>query len=147
MKVVFPKNIKKWLLAGMTFQIGPISITIIQLFLLAIGVALALVSFNSMAKSWSKVLGAMVAIPIFILFLIIAFFKVSELWLLAFIAKIVRNTFFDVTKKFQINYTKEDKTELTLKRVRDTVKKQKIEQKENKFDKKNVEDIEQGWLI
>ena len=56
----------------------------------------------------------------------------------------MRNTFFDVTRKFQINYTKEDKTELTIKRVRDSIKKQKIEQKENKFDKQSLEDIEQG---
>jgi hypothetical protein len=36
MKAVFPKNIKKGLLAGLTFSIGPLTISIVQLFILAI---------------------------------------------------------------------------------------------------------------
>jgi hypothetical protein len=39
MKVVYPKHIQKGMLAGMTFQIGPISLSIVQLFVVAIGVA------------------------------------------------------------------------------------------------------------
>ncbi len=147
MKVVFPKNIKKWLLAGMTFQIGPISISIIQLFLLATGIGLALVAFNAVSKSSGKGLATMVAIPILAIFLIIAFFKISELSLLPYIAKVIRNVFFDITKKFQINYTKNNPTDVLIKKIRETEKKQKIEQKQNKFDKQMVEDIEKWWLI
>jgi len=51
MKVVYPKNIKRGLFAGMTFTIGPLTISIIQLFILAIGVALALAAFNGIGKS------------------------------------------------------------------------------------------------
>jgi hypothetical protein len=51
MKVVYPKNIKKGLFAGMTFSIGPLTISIIQMFIMAIGVALALAAFNAFAKS------------------------------------------------------------------------------------------------
>lgn len=134
MKVVFPKNIKKWLLAGMTFQIGPISISIIQLFLLAAGVGLALVAFNAVSKTSGKGLATMVAIPILAIFLIVAFFKISELSLLPYIAKVIRNVFFDITKKFQINYTKNNPTDVLIKKIRETEKKQKIEQKQNKFD-------------
>jgi hypothetical protein len=54
MKAVFPKNIKKGLLAGLTFPIGPITISIIQLFILAIGIALALVVFSQFQET-SKV--------------------------------------------------------------------------------------------
>lgn len=147
MKVVFPKNIKKWLLAGMTFQIGPISISIIQLFLLAAGVGLALVAFNAVSKTSGKGLATMVAIPILAIFLIVAFFKISELSLLPYIAKVIRNVFFDITKKFQINYTKNNPTDVLIKKIRETEKKQKIEQKQNKFDKQMVEDIEKWWLI
>jgi hypothetical protein len=39
---------------------------------------------------------------------IVAFFKISELTLLPFIAKIIRTYFLDTTRKFQINWTKPD---------------------------------------
>ena len=126
----------------MTFQIGPISISIIQLFLLAAGVGLALVAFNAVSKTSGKGLATMVAIPILAIFLIVAFFKISELSLLPYIAKVIRNVFFDITKKFQINYTKNNPTDVLIKKIRETEKKQKIEQKQNKFDKQMVEDIE-----
>jgi len=48
MKVVYPKNIKRGLLAGMTFSIGPLSVSIVQLFILALGVAFALAAFNGL---------------------------------------------------------------------------------------------------
>jgi hypothetical protein len=51
MKVVYPKNIKRGLLAGMTFSIGPLSINVVQMFILALGVALALATFNGFSKS------------------------------------------------------------------------------------------------
>jgi archaellum component FlaG (FlaF/FlaG flagellin family) len=52
---------------------------------------------------------------IFIVFLVIAFFQVSELSLLAFIAKKIKDSFFDVSKKFQINYTRtNDPVEITI---------------------------------
>ena len=79
MKVVYPKNIKRGLLAGMTFSIGPLTISVIQMFVLAIGVAAALAAFNGFSKSGSKVVGVLVAIIILIIFIVIAFFKVSEL--------------------------------------------------------------------
>jgi hypothetical protein len=51
---------------------------------------------------------------IFLIFLVIAFFNQSELSLLAFIAKKVRDSFFDVQKKFQVNYTKDSPTEIVI---------------------------------
>jgi ABC-type nickel/cobalt efflux system permease component RcnA len=79
MKVVYPKNIKRGLLAGMTFSIGPLNISVVQLFVLAVGVALALAAFNGFSKSGSKVVGIFIAIIVLIIFIVIAFFKVSEL--------------------------------------------------------------------
>jgi len=148
MKVVYPKNIKKWLLSGMSFQIWPINITIIQLFILAIGVAISLTLFNATSKSWSKAFWIMIAIIIFVIFVVIAFFKVSELWLLPFIAKLLRNQLFDSTKKFQNNYPRNDKIEIELKELKEWEQKQKIEYKFDKnFDKKKIEDIEKSGLI
>ncbi len=147
MKVVYPKNIKKWLLAGMTFTIGPLSINIIQMFLLAVGVALALAAFNWFSKWWSKALGILIAILIIIIFIIIAFFKISELWLVAYIAKLVRNNFFDAKKKFQVNYDKNNPLDVSIAEAKTKEEKQIIEQKENTFDKKILTDIEKKGLI
>lgn len=129
MKVVFPKHIQKWLLAGMSFSIWPMNLSIIQLFLVAVWVAAWLGIFNTVAKSWSKAIAIMVAIPVMGIFFIIAFFKVSELGLLPFIAKVVRNNFFDVPKKFQTNYEKFNLIELMIQRSKTKEKKQSIEQK------------------
>jgi hypothetical protein len=55
---------------------------------------------------------------IFLIFIVIAFFNVSELNLLAFIAKKVKDLFLDVPKKFQVNYTKLNPTEVIIAKSR-----------------------------
>jgi hypothetical protein len=50
--------------------------------------------------------------------MVIAFFNVSELSLLAFIAKKIKDNFLDVQKKFQSNYTKIDPTEITIQKAK-----------------------------
>mgnify|MGYP007030457753 CR=1 FL=1 len=147
MKVVYPKNIKRGLLAGMTFSIWPLNISIVQLFVLALWVALALAAFNWFSKWWSKVIGIFLAILILIIFLVIAFFKVSELWLLAYLAKLIRNNFFDAKKKFQINYEKKSPLDIMIQESKTKEEKQIIEQKKNIFDEQHVTDIEKKWLI
>ncbi len=147
MKVVYPKNIKRGLLAGMTFSIGPLNISIIQMFVLALWVALALAAFNAFWKSWSKVVGIFVAVIIIIITIVIAFFKVSELWLLAYLAKLIRNNFFDAKKKFQVNYEKNNPLDIMIQESKDNEEKQIIEQKENTFDQQHLTDIEKKWLI
>lgn len=149
MKVLYPKNIKKGLLAGMTFNIWPLNIWILQLFLMAVGIGLALVSFNALSKNWSKAIWILVAIVIVGIFAIIAFFKISELGLLAFLSKIIRNNFFDVKKKFQNNYNKENKTDILLKEAKEKSKKSDviIKAKKRSFDSSKVDDIEKGGFI
>ena len=75
-----------------------------------------------------------VAIPIFLLFVFIAFFKYSELTLLPFIAKMIRTYFLDVTKKFQINRDKPDSHAINLARFRNSEHDVIIEQKTLKMD-------------
>ena len=147
MKVVYPKNIKRGLLAGMTFSIGPLSINVVQMFILALGVALALATFNWFSKSWWKVLGIFLAILIIIIFIVVAFFKVSELWLLAYLAKLIRNNFFDAKKKYQVNYEKKSPLDVMIQESKTKEEKQIIEQKESTFDQKHLSDIEKKWLI
>lgn len=145
MKAVFPKNIKKGLLAGLTFSIGPLTISIIQLFILAIWVALALVVFSQFQES-SKVIGTFFAIIIFLIFAVIAFFDISELNIVAFIAKIIQNHFFDATEKFQTMNEKPNKTEITIKKNKTDDKKEKIDFKTDiKLD--NIDDLDKSWIL
>lgn len=144
MKVPFPKNIKKWILAGMTLNLGPISLSIVQLLLVAVWVWIALAVFNAGSKSGSTVAGVIFAIPVLLIFLLIAFFKVSEMSMLEYIAKMIRNKFFDTTKKFQLNFERNNATEILIKESKWEKKKVKIEQKENKLDEDVLKSIE-GW--
>ena len=146
MKVVYPKNIKRGFLAGMTFSIGPLNISIVQLFVLALWVALALAAFNGLWKT-SKAFGIFAAIIVIIITIVIAFFKVSELWLLAYVSKLIRNNFFDAKKKFQVNYEKKNPLDVMIKEANTKEEKQIIEQKEKKFDQSHLTDIEKKWLI
>ena len=147
MKVVYPKNIKKWLFAGMTFSIWPLTISILQLFLLAWGVAIALAVFNSFSKSWSKLIGIVLAIFIMLIFVAIAFFKISELSLVPFAAKMIRNNFFDTKKKFQENYTRESPVDILIKENKATEEKQVIEQKVGGLSQERISEIEKGGLV
>ena len=147
MKVPFPKNIQKWILAGMTLNLGPISLSIVQLLLAAVWVWLWLAVFNALAKSGSKAMWVVFAIPVLLLFLMIAFFKVSEMSLIEYIAKIVRNKFFDTTKKFQVNFERLDPTKILIKESKWDWKKKKIEYKENKLDEDILQSIKDDRLL
>ncbi len=147
MKVVYPKNIKRGLLAGMTFSIWPLTISIVQMFIIAVWVSLALAAFNAFWKSWSKAIGLFVAIIIIIITLIITFFKVSELSLLPYISKLIRNNFFDAKKKFQVNYEKKNPIDIMIQEAKSKEEKQIIEQKESTFDQQSIADIEKKGLI
>lgn len=147
MKVVYPKNIKKWLFAGMTFSIGPLSVSIVQLFILAVGVAIALAVFNNFAKGWSRLVWIIFALFILWIFIVIAFFKISELSLVPFIAKMVRNNFFDTKKKFQENYTRESPVDVIIKESKAGEEKQIIERKAWGLSQKNISEIEKWGLV
>ncbi len=147
MKIIFPKNIKKWIFSGMTINMWPISLNIIQLFIVAIWVAMAMMIFNTMTKSWSKVMWVLLWIPVLIIFIIIAFFKVSELWLVAFISKLIRNNFFDTTKKYQVNYIKIDPILVLIWKAKLNKESNWIfEQKENDINQEMLDRIENEWL-
>lgn len=146
MKVLFPKHIKKWLFSSMNFNIGPLTVSVIQLFVLALGIAVSLLLFNSVGSS-SKALWLIFALPVFIIFIIIAFFKISELPLIPFIAKLLQTYVFDVTRKFQVNYEKEDPIDIAIKQAESKDKKQIIIPKKWNIDKEIIQDIENSWLL
>lgn len=131
----------------MSFQVWPFTISIIQLFILALGIALSLGIFNAVWQE-SKAVGIVFAIPVLIIFIIIAFFEVSELPLIPFLAKIAKTYFFDATKKFQVNYERIDPTTVAIKESASNEKVQVINYKtESDVDKKTLEWIENGGLL
>ena len=147
MKVMFPQHIKKWLFSGIAFSVMWFSVSFVQLIILAIWIVFALWVFSTFSNSWAKWAGLVLGVIIFIIFLIIAFFQVSELSLLAFIAKKIKDSFFDVSKKFQINYTKtNDPVEITIAKSKQEKGKQRIEIKEE-LDMSKLSEIEKWWIL
>ncbi|HCB51949.1 TPA: hypothetical protein DEP21_05305 [Patescibacteria group bacterium] len=127
------------MLAGMTFSIGPLNLSIVQLFVVGIGVAAAMAIFNTFSKSGGKAIGILFAIITLLIFVFIAFFKMSELSLIPFIAKIIRNNFLDSPRKFQVNYEKQDPLKIAIRRNKSTDKEQTVfKQKDKHFDKEIV---------
>ena len=146
MKVMFPQHIKKWFFSWVAFSIMWFSISFIQLVILAIWVVFALGSFSAFSNADAKWLWIITAGIIFIIFIVIAFFNVSELNLLAFIAKKIKDYFFDVPKKFQNNYTKIDPIEVIIQKSKQEKWKQRIEIKEW-LDMSKVSDIEKWGIL
>ncbi len=145
MKAVFPKNIQKWLLSGLNFSLWPITISIIQLFILAIGVAIALIVFSRFSQT-SKVAAIFFAVLIFLFSVLIAFFNISELNIVAFLAKVVQNHFFDTTEKYQTVFHKNSKTELLIEKFKIGNTTKKIDYK-TKLEIENVDKIDTSGLL
>ena len=146
MKVMFPQHIKKWFFSWVAFSIMWFSISFVQLIILAIGVVFSIGIFSSFNNSGAKWVGAVLAIIVFLIFLTIAFFKISELNLLAFIAKKIKDWFLDVPKRFQTNYTKNDPVEISIEKSKQTKWKKRIEIKEE-LDKTKLNEIEKWWIF
>ena len=140
MKTYIPKHIKWWMF-NMHLTVWPLTITIIQLFIIAWWTAIALMAWNSLVKNgMDKVVAALLASPILIISIIIAFFRISELSLLPFIAKWIRTSILDEKIKYQINFNNIDPIEVKIKMIKSKESKKKIEIKwkldrnENKLD-------------
>lgn len=102
----------------------------IQLLILALGLAGFLWVFQLAQQSWmNRVLAVILGLPILILFIVIAFFKISELALIPFLAKLLRTYFLDTTEKYQVNFAKDDPVKILIKKNKQQVKKDVFEQK------------------
>ena len=143
---MFPQHIKKWFFSGVAFSVMGFSVSFVQLIVLAIWVVCALWVFSAFNNSGAKWAGLVLAVIIFIIFLVIAFFQVSELSLLAFIAKKIKDSFLDVSKKFQVNYVKHNPTEITIEKSKQEKWKQRIEIKEE-LDMSKLSEIEKWWIL
>jgi len=146
MKVMFPQHIQKWFFSGVAFSVMGFSISFIQLVILAIWVVFALWIFSTFNNSDAKWAWVIFAIIIFWIFAFIAFFKYSELNLLAFIAKKIKDNFLDVPKRFQMNYPRIDPTEVTISKSRQEKWKKRIEIKEE-LDVSKINEIEKWGIL
>jgi hypothetical protein len=110
---------------------------------LAVGMGLGLGIWNVLSKNGvGRYTSIIIAIPVFLVFVFIAFFKYSELTLFPFIAKMIRTYFLDVTKKFQINWLRPDPHAINLARFRTTDHDVVIEQKELLLDEQELRKLE-----
>lgn len=141
-KVFIPRNISGgWF--NMSVQLWPFSISILQLMTLAVGMWLGLGIWNVLYKNGvGRFTAIVVALPIFMAFVFIAFFKYSELTLFPFIAKMIRTYFLDVTKKFQINWLRPDPHAINLARFRTTDHDIVIQQKELELDPEKLNKLD-----
>ena len=146
MKVMFPQHIKKWFFSWVAFSVMWFSVSFIQLIVLAIWVIFSLWAFSTFNNSGEKWVWFVVAVIILAVFLIIAFFNVSELNLVAFIAKKVKDNFFDVQKKFQVYYSKNNPTEIIIEKSKQKKWKKRIEIKEE-IDISKLDEIERWWIL
>lgn len=133
MKVLFPRHIKKWFLAGMTFTIGPLTVSIVQLFVLALWIAGSFAIANYLIKNGNhKVVAIAAAAPFTLIACAIAFFEISEMGLIEFLSKMARTHFFDTTTKYQVNTQKPNEIDLIIKKSHTEEQTQKIQFKTQK---------------
>lgn len=138
MKIFIPRNVSKWLF-NMGITVGPITISIVQMAILAVGIGITLGVRNSLVNNGTPKATALVfSLPLFLLCVFIAFFKYSELTLIPFIAKMIRTYFLDVTKKFQVNRAKPDPKAILIATSRKTDHDIVIQQKDFQIDQKKL---------
>lgn len=127
----------------MNFSIGPITVGLGQLFILVLWVAASFAIANYFIKQGqNKIVAIAFASPLTLIAFAIAFFEVSEMGLIEFLAKMIRTHFFDATTKFQVNVEKPDKIDLLLKEIHTEEQTQKISFKSSKSFLLNNEDKE-----
>lgn len=141
MKAFVPRHIDGNMF-NMKLQLWPFNITMIQLFILAAWLWISLVIWNSLTKAWTdKMIAFILVLPIFLIFLVIAFFKISELSLLPFLAKLLRTYFFDEPKKYQLNYKKVDPLEVDKQILRLWDKRNVVYTKKKKINKEEIDKL------
>ena len=117
MKVFYPKNIS-WGWFSLSFPIWPFKVTLAQLLIIAAGAAISLAIWQAVNKSGAnQLLGIMLSVPVMIIFLVIAFFEISEMNLAQFITKIIRTNVLDESIKYQTNAERIDPNDILTKKI------------------------------
>ena len=126
----------------MNIQLGPFNVTMIQLFIIAWWTALSLSIWQTLVKHWlDKITAFIFILPIVLLTLFIAFFKISELSLIPFITKLLRTYFFDTPVKKYTTFKEVDPIEVTKQLLKSQDSWQKIEEKNLQLQKDKLEKL------
>lgn len=148
MKILFPRNIEKWFISWLNFTFWPFKISFVQLILLAIWAAWTLWLTNRLIQSWfNQVVAIVFSLPILVVFMIIAFFNISELWLIPFLCKMIRTHVLDVTKKYQQTFAKISFFDILISKRRNKEKKEEIKKKTNAVNKELLEKMEKWTFV
>jgi len=119
----------------MNVQIWPFSISLRQLLILTAWSALALLIWQNLVKRGAdKVVALIIISPIILLTIVIAFFSISELSLIPFIAKLLRTYFFDYPVKKYSTYKTQSYDPLYI-----NIAKLKTEKEWTKIEEKNLD--------
>ena len=133
MKIIVPKHVEWWMF-DMWVDVGPFRVKMWQLFIIAIWVGISMSIVNGLKRSWLGTIPAIIiASPVMIITLFIAFFRKSELYIIPFIVKLIRTYVIGTPRTFQRNTIKPAEREIKLHFARLNKWEEKtIEQKELK---------------
>lgn len=117
MKTYYPRNIiSSWF--NLHFTIGPFTISLVQMLVTALWIAISLAMRNGLVKNGSdKLIAAILTAPVAIIFGVVAFFEISELPLVPFAAKLIQTYILDEPRKYQIMVSKSDPVDIHLKQL------------------------------
>jgi len=102
-KIIIPKHVEAGLF-DMWVDLWPFRLKMRQLFLLAIWIAITFWIANALMKRWIwKIPAFIIWSPWVLIMLFIAFFKKSELAIIPFLLKIIRNYIIETPRTFQRN--------------------------------------------
>lgn len=108
----------------------------------AVWVAITLAMRNWLVKNGSdKLIAAIIVAPVGVIFWVIAFFEISELALIPFVAKLIQTYIIDEPRKYQIMVHKSDPVQTHLKQLA------KLEPERSKVESKTIIDLDKREAI
>lgn len=114
MKIIVPKHVEWWIF-DMWVDVGPFRVKMRQLVLIMLWWAATFGLASSFNKKWIWRMPAfIIASPILLITLFIAFFKKSELAIVSFTIKLIRTYIIWTTRVFQRNTIKPAEREIKL---------------------------------
>lgn len=147
MKTFYPRNIVSSRF-NLHFTIGPFTISLVQMLIVALWVSLSFAMWNGLVKWWSdKLIAAIITSPIALIAWIIAFFEISELALIPFVAKLIQTYIIDEPRKYQIMISKLDPIDTKLKQLSKLEPEHQVSESKTAIDLDKWEQIEKKDIL
>jgi len=145
-KIIVPKHVEAGLF-DMWVDLWPVRVKMWQLFVIAVWAAIFFWVMNWLKKWWLWTLAAtIIASPIMIVTLFIAFFKKSELHIIPFLIKLIRTYMIWTPRTFQRNIDKPSDIDVKIQFAKLNKWEEKTtEQKELKKDEMKELDVLNKW--